>query len=98
MAHGVDFLPLARLEVIEAFDWYARRSRRLADEFVAEVDHQAERIAANPFAFPVLHADLRRARLRRFPYGLFFRVIEDRCVVLACFHASRDPRQWQERA
>jgi hypothetical protein len=41
--------------------------------------------------------DASRGRLRRFPYGLFYRILPDALVVLACFHARRDPRRWQER-
>ena len=42
-------------------------------------------------------ADVRRARLRTFPYGLFFRVVDDGVFVIACFHSSRDPRVWRRR-
>ncbi|MGI8991542.1 MAG: hypothetical protein ACR2I2_18420 [Bryobacteraceae bacterium] len=39
----------------------------------------------------------RRALLRRFPYTLFFTIEGNTLLVIACFHASRDPRQWQQR-
>jgi toxin ParE1/3/4 len=42
--------------------------------------------------------DVRRARCRRFPYALFFRVIDETVHVIACFHSRRDPRQWQRRS
>jgi len=35
--------------------------------------------------------------LRRFPYSLFFIVEDETLLVIACFHASRDPLQWQKR-
>jgi plasmid stabilization system protein ParE len=35
--------------------------------------------------------------LRRFPYGVFYRVIEGQVVVVACFHAKRHPRIWRGR-
>jgi len=37
-------------------------------------------------------------RLRRFPYGLFFRPSQDAIYVIACFHSGRDPAMWQSRA
>ena len=97
MARSVRFLPLAHLEVIEARDWYQLRSHALGEAFVLEIDRQVERIADNPVGFPIMLADVRRARLRRFPYALFYRVVEATSFVLACFHASRDPKRWQER-
>jgi plasmid stabilization system protein ParE len=56
-----------------------------------------QRLAANPELCPVVFRDVRRARLRWFPYGLFFRIRPDALVVVACFHARRDPQQWRRR-
>lgn len=98
MAYSVRFQPVARIELIEARDWYERRSSGLGEAFVQEVDRQVQHIAENPAGFPVMLADVRRVRLRRFPYSLFYRIVGDECFVQACFHAHRDPRLWQERA
>jgi len=82
---------------MEARDWYAARNAELADRFVAEVESVVARIAALPQQFPVVHRHVRRARCRRFPYALFFRVAGGTLQVIACFHSKRDPRQWQRR-
>jgi plasmid stabilization system protein ParE len=50
-----------------------------------------------PERFPVMLGDVRCMRVRRFPYSLFFRVRGDQVVVLAVFHARRDPTTWRER-
>lgn len=97
MAWNILFLPTARMEAIEARDWYQERSSGLGEAFFQEMDRQVERIAENPAGFPVLFADVRRTRLRRFPYSLFYRIVGEECFVIACFHASRDPKQWQRR-
>jgi plasmid stabilization system protein ParE len=51
----------------------------------------------NPVLYPVVHRDARRALLPRFPYALFYRPEPDRILVIACFHAKRDPLVWQSR-
>jgi hypothetical protein len=58
-----------------------------------------ERMSANPRQFPVVHKNIRRALLRRFPYALMF-VIDDVATLtgIACFHGGRDPAHWQKRA
>lgn len=94
----VVFLPAARLELIEAQDFYERAERGLGARFRGEADEQARRIEAHPLQFPKVYEDVRRVRLRRFPYALFYRVEPGAIYVLACFHASRDPRIWQARA
>jgi len=94
----VVFLPAARIELIEAGDWYERRAPDLGRRFGDEVDTQVSRISANSLQFPEVLADVRRARLRRFPYGLFFRSARDAIHVITRFHSSRDPLIWQARA
>lgn len=98
MSHDVRFLPLARLEVTDVCDWYARLAPGLSEGFLTEVDRIVGLIADNPLVYPVVLKDIRRARLRRFPYSLFFRIVGDDCFVLACFHARRDPRRWEDLA
>ena len=95
--HAVVFLPAAQVDASEAQDWYESEAVCLGARFRAELDQVAHRLAANPFQFPFVFADIRRALLRRFPYALFFRIVDDAVFVMACFHSSRDPRIWQQR-
>lgn len=97
MIAEVFFLPAARREVEEAVDWYERASPLLALRFQKEVDAQVDQIAGNARRFPIITADVRRALLRGFPYGLFFREVDGALYVIACFHSSRDPIVWQKR-
>jgi plasmid stabilization system protein ParE len=91
----VSITAAARLEVIEAIDWYNARAPRPGDSFEIEVNRQLGRISDNPLQFPVLVADIRRARLRRFPYSLYFQLRPKGVIVTACFHSRRDPRRWE---
>jgi len=54
-------------------------------------------MTGNPQQFPAVFKNVRRALLCRFPYMLFFTIEGDTLLVIACFHASRDPRLWQQR-
>jgi plasmid stabilization system protein ParE len=83
--------------MLDAAAWYATRSPALVERFIAEADAAVARISDNAMQFPVVLRDVRRARLGRFPYGLFFRVDGDTVHVIACFHASRNPRSWHQR-
>lgn len=98
MARPLIFTPAARLEVIAAHGWYEGEATDLGERFLTELDHQLERIAYNPMQFAPIHHDIRRARLRRFPYALLFRIQGDAINVIACFHASRDPMIWRRRS
>jgi toxin ParE1/3/4 len=89
--------PAAAADVEEAWRWYESRREGLGDELLSAVGEALEAILAHPEAAPVVHRDVRRRLLGRFPYGLFYRLIEGRVVVVACFHASLSPKRWRTR-
>jgi toxin ParE1/3/4 len=95
--YTVVFTQAARAEFIEAQDWYEGEARGTGRRFRQAVDGLVERMMANPRQFPLVFKNVRRALLRRFPYSLFFVLEDQTLLVIACFHASRDPLQWQER-
>lgn len=93
----VIFTPAARADLIDAQQWYEGETPGLGRRFRAAIDAVTERMNANPQQFPIVFKNVRRALLRRFPYSMFFVVEGDSLLVIACFHASRDPSRWQER-
>ena len=81
----------------KAEDWYDGRRPGLGREFRDAVDAAIARIADNPLAYPDRYRGARRARLRRFPYVLWYRVSETLVLVLACVDGRRDPRMIRAR-
>jgi plasmid stabilization system protein ParE len=98
VTYPVIFTPAARAELIDAQDWYEREATGLGRRFRQASDALVERMSSNPRQSPVVYKNVRRALLRRFPYSLFFVLEDDALLVIACFHASRDPSHWQRRA
>lgn len=94
---SVRLRPEAEADVGDAYRWYEERMRGLGSEFLRAVDATLSAIERTPEAYPIVHESVRRALLRKFPYGLFYVIEPDGIVVLACFHARRDPKTWQER-
>lgn len=66
--------PQAVGDVEEACDYYAGIDSRLSTRFVDDVDAAIERIVMFPRRAPAVDGFdmLRRARMRRFPYGIFY--------------------------
>ena len=65
MTRAVVFRPQAEDELLEVRDWYDGRRPGLGQEFGEELDALVARIAERPLAFPTVHAETRRAVLRR---------------------------------
>ncbi|HWZ83213.1 MAG TPA: type II toxin-antitoxin system RelE/ParE family toxin [Terriglobales bacterium] len=97
MTLPVVWTPEANEDLLDARAWYDRIRSKLGERFAQAVEAAAETIAQHPLQFPVVYRSRRRAGVRRFPYGIFFEVQEDRIVVIACFHGRREPRRWQIR-
>lgn len=89
--------PAAADDIEDAFLWFEAQRAQLGAEFRAELKSTLERIANNPDLSQVVHRNTRRALLRRFPYGVLYRVYPEAIVVVAVMHGRRDPRRWRPR-
>jgi plasmid stabilization system protein ParE len=77
--------------------WYEQQRPGTGAAFVQAVDTAISRILAMPELYPVVHDDVRCALLRRFPYGVYYRVTDTHLIVIAVYHSRRDPSGWQSR-
>lgn len=97
MTLKVVFRPAARAEFDGAALWYEDRRSGLGAQFVSEIDRAVELASTHPERFPIKHGAIRCVQARHFPYSVFYLPEADRIVVLAVFHARRDPAIWQAR-
>jgi plasmid stabilization system protein ParE len=97
MALSIEFVPDARAEFDEAFNWYAARSVGAAIGFATEVDVAIESISAEPHRFVRTYAGCQLCRLRRYPYCVVYHHIGDTVSIVAIAHAKRRPGYWRSR-
>ena len=93
----VIYRPEAVADIVEASAWYARQKDGLGEEFLSAVKETTDRISNHPLLYAVVHRETRRALVRRFPYGQYYKLWDQKVVVVACFHTSRNPRIWKRR-
>lgn len=89
--------PHAAADIEDAYFWYETQRPGLGGEFLDAISGVFSVLLESPRRYRLVHRDTRRANLRRFPYGVFYRILGADVVVIACFHASRDPRVWRAR-
>ena len=97
MTRKVVFRPEADQEVQSARQWYEEQRPGLGVRFADTIDETILRVSSNPLAFPAVHRETRRAIVRRFPYGVYFRLLGNEVVITAVMHGRRHPRRWQSR-
>ena len=88
------FHDLAKVELNEAAQYYERDSPGLGVAFVAEVERCTATILEHPEASPIVMGTIRRRRLRRFPYGLLYKVRPEHVRILAVMNLKRRPGYW----
>lgn len=89
--------PAAARDITEADAWYRERGLEIAAAFRDALAANLNLIERTPTAFPVVHHDVRRCLLGRFPYALYFRLLPPELRVIACTHLKRHARRWQRR-
>jgi toxin ParE1/3/4 len=95
MTYG--FHPEARLEYLEAIDFYESRRSGLGAAFTREVEATIQRILEEPTRWRTIEQDVRRCLTHTFPFGILYTVEEDSILIVAVAHGSRDPGYWQHR-
>jgi plasmid stabilization system protein ParE len=87
----------AQADITDAARWYEQQDKALGAEFLRAQDACFSSIQRGPESHTRVHARVRRALLRRFPYGVFYVVEEQRISVIACLHVRRRPGTWKGR-
>ena len=97
MSLPVIVLPAAEADLAEAKAWYENNRRGWSEKFRLRVEETFERISRMPELHAAIYKEVRRSFIHQFPYAVFYRVEEDRVVVIAVMHTRRDPGRWQSR-
>ena len=92
------FHPAAEAEHLETVAWYESRRAGLGARYLAEFEQVLKQVCANPYRHPIdRRPDVRRARMRRFPFTILYREVGGHVEVLAVAHHRRRPAYWLVR-
>ncbi len=93
----VVFAKPAKQELEDAARYYELEYPGLGKRFKEEVKKSVLRIAEYPQAWSVVHGELRKYLLHKFPYKLLYALEEDHIFVIAVAHQHRKPDYWIDR-
>jgi plasmid stabilization system protein ParE len=94
---SVRLLESAQVELDDAIAWYASQAPGLGDAFLIETLKTLKLIEQYPKAWHPLTQQVRRCRLRRFPYSVIYAQEGSDLLVLALAHQHRKPDYWRTR-
>jgi plasmid stabilization system protein ParE len=93
----LEFHPDARIDALQAYDWYAERSQDAADSFQEELQDAGRAIRQSPERWANYLSGTRRYLMKRFPFVIVYRVATDRIEIVAVAHGRRKPGYWKRR-
>ena len=85
----------AEADIAEAFEYYESCRENLGSDFLLCVEETFARIAKNPNQYRPIHKNVHRALVRRFPYGIYYVVLDNRVSIIGVVHARKNPAHWQ---
>ena len=94
---NVVFLGPAEAEMLGAAEFYEGQALALGQDFLDEVQSAIEGLKLNPSSGGLVRGEIRRRFLRRFPFGILYRVDQDEIVIIAIMHLRRRPGYWENR-
>ena len=87
----------AEEDLKEIFQWYEEQSKGLGSDFLRCIDASLNSIQNYPEMSRKVYKNIHRVLIRRFPYGIFYIWNFNKIIVLAVFHAKRNPKLWKKR-
>lgn len=91
------FHELAEKEFFVAIEYYEENQPGLGLQFSEEVNATIQRICDHPYAWAKIDPKTRRCLTNRFPYGILYRVTENKIIIMAVMHLHRKPGYWENR-
>lgn len=88
----IEYHPAIEAELTEIRDYYNDKSRNLGEDFINEFERQVLRIATMPSRWMIVRGNTRKSLMRRFPYLILFRVVDESVIRITVIkHERRHP-------
>tara|TARA_R110002072_G_scaffold13058_8_gene55312 strand:- start:634 stop:942 length:309 start_codon:yes stop_codon:yes gene_type:complete len=88
----------AQIDFDKSYNYFFKESPKIADTFFKKINKSFEDIKRNPFVFPVAYQEeVRKFVVNKYPFIIYYQVVNSKINVIAIFHTSRNPEIWNER-
>ena len=87
----------AEVDFDKSYEFYFEDSPKVADSYFKQMNISFENINHNPKSFSIVHKHVRKYVVKKFPFVVYYRIVDTIIQVIAIFHTSRNPEIWNER-
>ena len=89
--------PSAKDDIQGIVDYYDDILPKITDNFLSELDIAINYIQKSPSGNQKRLGNIRAIFLKRFSYGVYYKVYKTKVVIIAVLHTSRNPQIWKSR-
>ncbi len=87
----------AKENIREVVIWYNLQKPGLENDFLASLELSVANLKINPTQYQKYSREIRSVVLKRFPYRVIYKIIDDD-VIVGVFHTSRNPKLIRKRS
>ncbi len=87
----LEFSELAKLEIEDARDYYNLQQEDLGERFKEHIKESVDSIAQFPLLYPKVTDELHRVVVHKFPYSIFYILLDETIVIVSVAHQHRKP-------
>jgi plasmid stabilization system protein ParE len=99
MRYNVLILAEAEHDLDDAYIWYELNQNGLGKRFFQSVDESVKFLSEDPFVFAEIYDGLRRSLIKKFPYGIYYKVLLEmkEIQIVGVIHFGRDLKILKKR-
>ncbi len=97
MKYNLIIRPEAESELLEAVKWCEDKVKGLGSNLLLNIEATLESILRIPEAYTSTYKNIRRALVRKYPFGIHYIIDQNAIIVLAIFHENRNPKELKKR-
>ena len=87
---NISFAPKASTDLRSISIWYNQQKEGLADDFLKALDEILKKVERNPTAFTFARRLVRRCKVKKFPYNVYYSHLNG-IVVVRVRHVKQKP-------
>lgn len=95
--HDIRIGPAAQADVDVVCRWYESERPEAVRLWLEAFDWALKSVRKHPQWYVLIAENIRRIKLRRHSYTLYYRFSENEIEVLGVFHDRQSPDRWQSR-
>ena len=96
MTYSVDISQAAEQDIRKGFLWYEDQKDGLGADFENHFSKAVNTIQSNPLKTQIRYAKIRVFFLKKFPYEIHFKVIENSILIAAVFATKDNLEKWND--